>query len=105
EVSPDLLEYVVALIGATRSNAQIQVGASPRGGLFLVQLARGQAVLRGRDYVIPDDVKAVGGPALAHRITLRPELLGRKVSPEDVTARVLTSVPVPRTDPAAPVRR
>src|SRR5262249_6817041 len=105
EVSPDLLEYVVALIGATRSHAQIHVGASPRGGLFLVQLARGQAVLRGRDYVIPDDVKAVGVPALAHRITLRPELWVRKVSPEEVIARVLTGVPVPRTDPAAPVRR
>jgi MoxR-like ATPase len=105
EVSPDLLEYVVALIGATRSSAQIQVGASPRGGLFLVQLARGHAVLRGRDYVIPDDVKAVGIAALGHRITLRPELWVRKVSPEDVIARILTSVPVPRTDPAAPVGR
>jgi MoxR-like ATPase len=103
EVSPDLLSYVVALIGATRANAQIQVGASPRGGLFLVQLARGQAVLRGRDYVIPDDIKAVGVPALAHRITLRPELWVRRVNPEDVIARVMTSVPVPRTDPARSV--
>jgi len=101
EVSADLLEYVVALIGATRANQQVQVGASPRGALFLVQLARGQAVLRGRDYVIPDDIKAVGVPALAHRITLRPELWVRKVSPEDVVARILASVPVPRTDPAA----
>ena len=105
EVSADLLEYVVALIGATRSNSQVQVGASPRGGLFLVQLARGQAVLRGRDYVIPDDIKSVGVPALGHRITLRPELWVRKVSPEDVISRILASVPVPRTDPAAPVAR
>jgi MoxR-like ATPase len=103
EVSADLLEYVVALVGATRANPQIQVGASPRGGLFLVQLARGQAVLRGRDYVIPDDIKAVGVSALGHRITLRPELWVRKVSPEDVIARILSSVPVPRTNPAAPV--
>ena len=103
EVSADLLEYVVALIGATRANAQIQVGASPRGGLFLVKLARGQAVLRGRDYVIPDDIKAVGVPALGHRVTLRPELWVRKVSQEDVIARILSSVPVPRTDPAARV--
>jgi len=105
EVSADLLEYVVALIGATRANPQIQVGASPRGGLFLVQLARGQAVLRGRDYVIPDDIKAVAVPVLAHRITLRPELWVRKVSQEEVVARILTSVPVPRTDPASPVIR
>jgi MoxR-like ATPase len=103
EVSADLLEYVVALIGATRANPQIQVGASPRGGLFLIKLARGQAVLRGRDYVIPDDIKAVGVPALGHRVTLRPELWVRKVSQEDVIARILSSVPVPRTDPAARV--
>ena len=62
EVSPDILEYVVAIIQATRSHAQIQVGASPRGGLALVQLARAQAVLEQRDFVIPDDVKRVGVP-------------------------------------------
>jgi MoxR-like ATPase len=100
EVSPDLLDYVVALVGATRRNPQIQVGASPRGGLFLIQLARGHAVLHGRDYVIPDDVKAVAVPALGHRVTLRPELWVRKVSADDVIARILTSVPVPRTNPA-----
>jgi MoxR-like ATPase len=103
EVSADLLEYVVALIGATRANPQIQVGASPRGGLFLVKLARAQAVLRGRDFVIPDDIKAVGVAALGHRITLRPELWVRKVSQEDVIARILSSVPVPRTNPGAPI--
>jgi MoxR-like ATPase len=102
EVAPDLLEYVVAIIGATRQHAQIQVGASPRGGLALVQLARGQAVLAGRDYVIPDDVKSVVVPALAHRITLRPELWVRQVSSDEVVAGVLATVPVPRTDPAAP---
>ena len=70
-----------------------------------MQLARGHAVLHGRDYVIPDDIKAVGVPALGHRITLRPELWARKVSADDVIARILASVPVPRTDPAAPVIR
>jgi MoxR-like ATPase len=105
EVSPDLLEYVVALIRATRHNQQIHVGASPRGGLFLVQLSRGHAVLRGRDYVIPDDVKAVAIPALGHRISLRPELWVRKVSAEDVVARILASVPVPRTDPTMSAHR
>src|SRR5579875_163115 len=80
EVSPDLLDYVVAIVGATRTHAQIQVGASPRGGLALVQLARGQALLHQRDYVIPDDIKQVAVPALAHRITLRPELWVRQVS-------------------------
>jgi MoxR-like ATPase len=103
EVTADLLEYVVALIGATRQHPQIQVGASPRGGLFTMQLARGFAVLRGRDYVVPDDIKAVGVPALGHRITLRPELWARKVSADDVIGRILANVPVPRTSPAAPV--
>ena len=80
EVSADLLDYVVSIVGATREHPQIQVGASPRGGLALVQLARGQALLRQRDYVIPDDVKSIAVPALAHRITLRPELWVRQVS-------------------------
>jgi MoxR-like ATPase len=101
EVSPDLLEYVVAIIRATREHTQIQVGASPRGGLALVQLGRGQAMLRQRDYVIPDDVKSVAVSALAHRITLRPELWVRQVSSDDVVARLLAAVPTPQTDPAA----
>jgi MoxR-like ATPase len=101
EVSPDLLEYVVAIIRATREHAQIQVGASPRGALALVHLGRGQAVTRRRDYMIPDDIKSVAVPALAHRITLRPELWVRQVSSDDVVARLLTTVPTPQTDPAA----
>ncbi len=101
EVSPDLLDYVVSIIRATREHPQIQVGASPRGGLALMQLARGQALLRQRDYVIPDDIKSIAVPALAHRITLRPELWVRQVSADDVIARLLASVPTPRTDPAA----
>ena len=103
EISPDLLQYVVAIVRATRSHAQIQVGASPRGSLALVQLARAHAVLTGRDYVIPDDVKKVAVPALAHRITLRPELWVRQVRSDDVVGRLLDSVPVPATDPAASV--
>jgi MoxR-like ATPase len=103
EVSPDLLDYVVAIVRSTRSHPQIQVGASPRGALALVQLARGRAVLGGRDYVIPDDVKQVAVPALAHRITLRPELWVRQVKADEVIARVLDTVPVPKTDPAASI--
>jgi MoxR-like ATPase len=100
EISEDLLDYVVAIVTATRQDAQIQVGASPRGGLALVQLARGQALLHQRDYVIPDDIKQVAVPALAHRVTLRPELWVRQVSADDVVARLLAAVPTPRTDPA-----
>jgi MoxR-like ATPase len=103
EVSPDLLEYVVAIVTATRKDAQVQVGASPRGGLALVQLARGQALLSQRDYVVPDDIKQVAVPALAHRITLRPELWVRQVSADEVMTKLLASVATPRTDPARAV--
>ena len=103
EVSQDILDYVVAVVTATRRDAQIQVGASPRGGLALVSLARGQALLNQRDYVVPDDIKRVAVPALAHRVTLRPELWVRQVSADDVVARLLGTVPTPRTDPAAAV--
>jgi MoxR-like ATPase len=101
EITPDLLEYIVAIVTATRRDAQIQVGASPRGGLALVQLARGQALLSQRDYVIPDDIKQVAVPALAHRVTLRPELWVRQVSADEVVTRLLAAVPTPKTDPAA----
>ncbi|WP_194899275.1 AAA family ATPase [Catenulispora pinisilvae] len=99
EVSADVVDYVVALVNATRAATQVQVGASPRGGLALVQLARARAVLSGRDYVIPEDVKAVAVPALAHRITLRPELWVRRVSADEVVASLLTATATPRTRP------
>ena len=104
EVSPDVLSYVVAIIAATRDHPQIQVGASPRGGLALVQLARGQAVLQMREFVTPDDIKSVAVAALAHRITLRPELWVRQVRSDEVIARLLSSVATPHTDPAAGIR-
>jgi MoxR-like ATPase len=100
EVTQDLLDYIVAIVTATRRDPQIQVGASPRGGLALVQLARGQALLHQRDYAIPDDIKQVAVPALAHRVTLRPELWVRQVSADEVVNRLLAAVPTPRTDPA-----
>jgi len=101
EITADLLDYVMAIITATRRNPQVQVGASPRGGLALVQLARGQALLNRRDYVVPDDIKQVAVPALAHRVMLRPELWVRQVSSDDVMTKLLSAVPTPRTDPTA----
>jgi len=103
EISPDLLDYIVAIVRATRKDAQVQVGASPRGGLALVQLARGQAVLRKRDYVTPDDIKNVAVPALAHRVMLRPELWVRQVSADEVVTKLLGGVPTPKTDPRTQV--
>jgi MoxR-like ATPase len=92
----DLLSYVVRLVAATRDHGQVTVGASPRGTLSVIQLARGRAVLESRDYVIPEDVKAVAVPALAHRLVLRPEMWVRKITGEDVVDQILAAEPVPR---------
>jgi MoxR-like ATPase len=97
QLHPDLLAYVVSLITATRSHPQVTVGASPRGTLAVIQLARGHAVLDGRQYVTPEDIKAVAVPALAHRLVLRPEMWVRQVTGQDVAAEVLATVPVPRS--------
>ncbi len=99
EVDDDLVDYVVALVTATREDQQIQVGASPRGGLALLQLARARAMLEGRDYLTPEDVKALAVPALAHRVTLQPELWVRQVEADEVVARLVDSVPAPLTVP------
>jgi MoxR-like ATPase len=93
--------YCVALASATRTQSQVLVGASPRGALALLLLARAYAVLHHRDFVTPEDVKAVAVPALSHRITLRPEMWMRRVAPEDVVRGVLDSVPAPTTAPVA----
>ena len=90
---------MVALVSATRAHPQVTVGASPRGTLAVIQLARGHAVLAGRAFVTPEDIKAVAVPALAHRLVLRPEMWVRQVTGEDVTAEVLATVPVPRGAP------
>jgi MoxR-like ATPase len=95
QVEPSVLRYAATLVHASREHPQVTVGASPRGGLALVALARGQAVLERRDYVTPEDVKAVAVPALAHRISLRPELWVRKVTSADVVADLLRTVEVP----------
>jgi MoxR-like ATPase len=99
QLHPDLLAYVVALVSATRAHSQVTVGASPRGTLAVIQLARGHAALAGRAFVTPEDIKAVAVPALAHRLVLRPEMWVRQVTGEDVTAEVLATVPVPRGTP------
>ena len=97
-VHDDVLQYVVALAAASRSHPQVAVGASPRAELDLVQLARAHALLQGRDYVIPEDVKALAVPTMAHRISLRPEMWVRRVQGTDVVEELLRRTPVPRAD-------
>ena len=87
--------YIVALTTATRESSEVEVGASPRGSLALLRLARARAAVEGRDFVVPDDVKAVAVPALAHRLVLRPELWVRRIDAGDVIERVLAAVPAP----------
>jgi MoxR-like ATPase len=96
-VHDDVLSYVVSLATASRQHPQIAVGSSPRAELDIVQLARARALLLGRDYVIPEDVKALAVPAMAHRISLRPEMWVRQVRNSDVVEDLLRRVAVPRT--------
>jgi MoxR-like ATPase len=94
-VAPSIGPYIVELVGATRASASAAVGASPRGSLALLKLSRCRAALAGRDFVTPDDVKAVAVPALAHRLVLKPELWVQRLSAEDVVRDILDAVPTP----------
>jgi MoxR-like ATPase len=101
-VAESVREYCVDLVVATRRAPSCAVGASPRGSLALLKLARCRAALQDRDFVLPDDVKAVAVPALAHRLVLRPELWVQRVSAEDVVRDVLDTVPTPRAEDVSP---
>ena len=98
-VSEAIGRYIVSIVDATRSAPRVQVGASPRGSLALVKLARAKAVLAGRDFVTPEDVKAVAVPALAHRIALRPDSWVAGIKGEGIVQEVLDSVPAPPPEP------
>ena len=87
--------YCVALVTATRDHRDVLVGASPRGSLALMLCARALAVIGGRDYVLPEDVKAVAPAVLAHRITVKPELWMTDVTGSGIVAGLLSSVPSP----------
>jgi MoxR-like ATPase len=97
-VSDAVGHYLVELVVESRRSPRVQVGASPRGSLALMKLSRCRAALHGRDFVLPDDVKAVAVAALAHRLTLRPELWVERVSAGDVVKEVLDKVPAPIRD-------
>jgi len=90
--------YIVDLVQATRSDHRVALGASPRGTLALLKLARAMAALRRRDFVLPDDVKAMAVPALAHRIILKPELWAGRVTSAQVVHGLLAQVPAPGAD-------
>jgi MoxR-like ATPase len=103
-VSESVRGYCVDIAEATRASPSTAVGASPRGSLALLKLGRCKAVFAGRDFVLPDDVKAVAVAALAHRLVLRPELWVQRVSAEDVVRDVLSSVPTPKSEDVTELR-
>jgi MoxR-like ATPase len=97
EVEESVGRYCVALVDATRFHQHLLVGASPRGALALLLVARAYALINHRDFVTPEDVKAVAVAALAHRVTLRPEMWMRQLLPAEVISAVLAEVPAPVT--------
>ena len=101
-VSEAVGSYMVDVVASTRASQRVQVGASPRGSLALLKLSRCKAAMQGRDFVTPEDVKAVAVPALSHRLMLRPELWVQQVRPEDVVQESLQTVPTPAAEDLAP---
>lgn len=94
-VDPDIERYIVTLTFETRKARQVAVGASPRGSLALLKLSRAWAAMKGRDFVLPDDVKLFAIPALIHRLILEPDLWMKRHAANDVISDILRSVPVP----------
>ena len=94
-IESDLERYIVNLVHITREDKRIAVGASPRGSLALLKLSRAQAALEGRNYVIPDDIKAYYSPAISHRLILEPEFWMKQRAAEDILTSLLQSVNVP----------
>jgi MoxR-like ATPase len=97
DVDDDVLRYCVDLAGATRTHRVVEVGASPRGSQALLLVARALAVLDGREYVLPEDVKECAVAALAHRLTLRAETWSSGVTGTQVVTELLDQVPGPAT--------
>ncbi|HTW39759.1 MAG TPA: MoxR family ATPase [Thermoplasmata archaeon] len=96
ELDPSIAGYIVDVVRTTRVDNRAEVGASPRGSLALQKLTRARAILHGRDYVLPDDVKALAGPALAHRVLVKPEPWIRGIRGEDIVKTAVDRTPVPK---------
>ena len=90
-----LVDYITALVAATRSHRDVALGASPRGSLALFKAAQAWAAVRGRDYVLPDDIKRLAPVALPHRLLIKPESALRGRSASSIITEILAAVPVP----------
>jgi MoxR-like ATPase len=96
-VSSSVKNYIVDLVEGTRQHPDVMLGASPRSALFLQRIARSRAAAKGRDYVMPDDIKALASPVLEHRLALRPEAHMRGETIESIIDDVITRIRVPGT--------
>ena len=96
-IAPEVLRGILGqLVRATRSSPQVMVGASPRAAVHLLQMSKARAAMEGREYVTPDDIKAVAPAVLRHRLILTPEAQVAAETPDRVLARTLSQVEVPR---------
>jgi MoxR-like ATPase len=94
-VEESLNRYVVALLRHTRASSRLALGASPRSGIALLRVAKARALAEGREYVLPDDVKAIAGPVLAHRLILAPEARSAGLTAEEIVGEAVEQTPVP----------
>ncbi len=101
-VDPLVKEYIISLVVATRKHPDVYLGASPRGSLALFRTGQARAIILGRDYVTPDDIKALAGPTLAHRIIISPAARIKNVDSRQIVDEILRSVPVPGTRVRSP---
>src|SRR5262249_3560191 len=94
-VNESLRDYILDIVSATRSHSAVSLGASPRGSLYLQYAAQALAAVQGREFVTPDDIKAMTVPVLAHRVILRPEHRTRGTKTQSCLAEILQRIPVP----------
>jgi len=94
-VNDDMKRYIIEIVTATRNHPDIYLGASPRGALALYRVAQARAAVAGRDHVIPDDVKALAEPALAHRVIVGPTARIKEITSRSIIQNLLTVIPVP----------
>lgn len=96
QVDQSIFDYIIQIVRETRNYSSIEIGSSPRGSIALLQTSKAYAVINGRDYVIPEDIKSVAFPVLRHRITLRPELTIEGIKEDKVIDNILMQIKVPR---------
>ena len=99
-IDKDLERYIAEIVSKTRAHPSVEIGSSPRGSIAIMKLAKSNAWLDARDYVIPDDIKAVAAPALNHRLILTADNWLRGIKPQSIIDEIIGKVPVPKVNAA-----